>query len=66
MSLVVKNLSANSGDKRLGFDPWGWKISWRSAWQPALVFVPGEPHGQRSLVDSSPRSCKESDMTEMT
>ena len=37
------------------------KISWRRKWQPAIVFLPGEAHGQRSLVDSSPWSCKELD-----
>ena len=33
-------------------------------WQPTPVFLPGESHGQRSLVDYSPWGCKESDMTE--
>ena len=28
------------------------------------VFLPGESHGQRSLVDYSPWGCEESDMTE--
>ena len=32
------------------FDPWVGKIPWRRAWQPAPVFLPGESHGQRSLV----------------
>ena len=32
--------------------------------QPTLVFLPGEFHGQRSLVGYSPRGCEESDMTE--
>ena len=27
-----------------------WKIPWRRAWQPNPVFLPGEFHGQRSLV----------------
>ena len=27
---------------------------WRRAWQPTPVFLPGESHGQRSLVDYSP------------
>ena len=36
------------------------------AWQPTPVFVPGESHGQRSLVGYSPRGHKESDMTEVT
>ena len=33
-------------------------------WQPTLVFLPGELHGQRSLVGYSPWGCKESDTTE--
>ena len=37
---------------RCGFDPWVKKIPWRSAWQPIPVFLPGESHGQRSLVDT--------------
>ena len=41
------------------------RIPWRRAWQPTPVFLPGESHGQRSLVGYSPRSCKESD-TEAT
>ena len=32
--------------------------------QPAPVFLPGESHGQRSLMGYSPRGCKESDTTE--
>ena len=40
-----------------------WKRG-RRAWQPTPVFLPGEPHGQRSLVGYSPWDLKESDMTE--
>ena len=36
--------------KRRGFIPWVGKISWRRAWQPTAVFLPGEPHGQRSTA----------------
>ena len=36
--------------RRLGFDPWVGNIPWRRARQPASVFLPGESHGQRSLV----------------
>ena len=62
---VVKNLPTNAGDvKRHGFDPWVGKIPWRRAWQPTPVFLPGESHAQRSLVDYSPWGLKESDMTE--
>ena len=39
--------------KRWGFDPWVRKIPWRRAWQPSPVFLPGESHGQRSLVGYS-------------
>ena len=40
--------------KPLGFDPWVGKIPWTRAWQPTPVFLPGESHGQRSLVGYSP------------
>ena len=36
--------------RRPGFSPWLRKILWRMAWQPTPVFLPGEFHGQRSLV----------------
>ena len=34
--------------RRQGLDPWVGKILWKRKWQPALVFLPGESHGQRS------------------
>ena len=37
---------------------------WRRQWQPTLVLLPGNSHGWRSLVGSSPWGCTESDMTE--
>ena len=40
--------------KRHGFDPWVGKIPWRRAWQPTLVFLPGEFHGQRNMVGLGP------------
>ena len=39
--------------QRHKFDPWVRKIPRRRAWQPTPVFLPGESHGQRSLVDYS-------------
>ena len=33
--------------------------------QPTPIFLPGESHGQRSLVGYNPWSHKESDMTEV-
>ena len=32
------------------FDLWVGKIPWKSAWQPSLIFLPRESHGQRSLM----------------
>ena len=40
------------------------KIPWRKEWQPTPVFLPGESHGQRSLVGYGPWSCKELTVTE--
>ena len=40
--LVVKYSPANAGD------------TWRRAWQPTPLFLPGEAHEQRSLVGYSP------------
>ena len=34
--------------ERRRFDPRVGQIPWRRAWQPTLVFLPGESHGQRS------------------
>ena len=48
--------------KRHRFDPWVREISWRRAWQPIPVFLPGEFHGQRNLVGYSPFR---SDITEV-
>ena len=50
--------------KRSGFNPWVRKISLRRKWQPTLAFLPGQSHGQRSLVGYSPWGHKESDTTE--
>ena len=49
--------------RRLGFDPWFGKIPWRRAWLPTPAFLPGKPHGKRSLKSCSSRGCKEWDMT---
>ena len=52
--------------KRHRFYPWVRTIPWRRAWQPTLVFLPGEFLGQRSLAGYGPWGLKESDMTEVT
>ena len=56
-----KTSAYNVGDS--GSIP-GRKSSWRRKWQPALVSLPGKPHGQRSLVGYSPWGRKELDTTE--
>ena len=49
----------------LGQVMWGWTwAGWRREWQPTSVFLPGEFHGQKSLVGYSLRGCKELDTTE--
>ena len=66
---MVKNPTANTGDKRLKFDPWVRNISWRREWQSTPVFLPGESQsspGQRSLVSCGPKGGEELDMTEAT
>ena len=58
---MVKNLPAM---QEAQFDLWVGKIPWRREWLPTPVFLPGEFHGQRSLVGYSPLVCNELDMTE--
>ena len=50
--------------KKLGFYPCVRKIPRRREWQPTPVFLPGEFHGQGSLVGYSPWDRIESYMTE--
>ena len=46
MVLVVKKPPASAGGVRdSGLHPWVGKIPWRRAWQPTIVFLPGESHG---------------------
>ena len=52
--------------RKHGFLSWVRKIPWRRAWQPTPVFLPGESHGQRSLVGYSPQGHTELDTTEAT
>ena len=62
---MVKNPPAKAGDVGDAGSILG-KIPWRRAWQPTPVFLPGESHGQRSLVGYSSWRCKELDTTEVT
>ena len=67
---VVKNLPVNAGDTRdvgsipeSGRSP-GLEVDWK--WESTPAFLPGNSHGQRSLVGHSPWGRKESDTTEAT
>ena len=42
----------------------GWEDPLEKEMQPTPVFLPGESHGQRTLIGYSPWGRKESDMTE--
>ena len=48
------------------FDPWDGKIPWKREWQWTPVYLPGEVHGQRSLVGYSPWGCTKSDTTSLS
>ena len=57
---VVKNPPANTEDARDTSSIPGWgKSPWSRKGQSTAVFLPGDFHGQRSLVGYSPWSCKE-------
>ena len=53
-----KESSQNAGGAKGGFDPWVRKISWRRKWEPTPGFLPGESHGQRSLMVCCPWCCR--------
>ena len=50
--------------RRCRLDPLVRKIPWRREWQPTPVFLPGEFHGQKTLVGYSPQGHKELNPTE--
>ena len=58
---MVKNMPTR---RRLRFDPWVGKIPWRKEWQPTLVFLPGELHGQKNLASYTVHVVAKPDMTE--
>ena len=63
-SLVAQMVKSRLQCRRPRFEPWVRKIPWRRKWQSTPVFLPGESHGQKSLVSPSPLGCKELDITE--
>ena len=63
-SLVVQMVKNMPAIQETWVRSLGWGDPWRRAWQPILVFLPGEFHGWSSLVGYSPWGHKESDTTE--
>ena len=61
---AVKNPPAVQDMQETQVHSLGREIIWRRQWQPTPVLLPGESHGQRSLVGYRPRGRKESDTTE--
>ena len=61
---LVAQMAKNPQCRRPGSSPWVGKIPQRRKWQPTSVFLPGQFHGQRSLVGYSPRGRKQSDTSE--
>ena len=65
------NLWIKSLNVQLPHSPQAFKMPYaksnqRRAWQPTLVFLTGESHGQRSMVSYGSQACKELDKTEAT
>ena len=58
---MVKNLPAVQETQVLSL---GREDPLERKWQSTSIFLPGEPHGQRSLVGYSPWGRKELDVTE--
>ena len=63
---MVKTPSANAGDPRdTGSIPGSGRSPGGGAWQPTLIFLPAESHGQMSLVGYSPWGHQHLDVTEV-
>ena len=52
--------------QQMQFRSLGWEDSLEEGMTTTAVFLPGESHGQRSLIGYSPQGCKESDTAEAT
>ena len=53
--LTHKESACNADNAgRHKFNSWVGKTLWRRAWQPTLVFLPRESHGQKNLMGYCP------------
>ena len=62
-SLVAQMVKSLPAMQETQVPSWVRKIPWRREWQLTPVLLPGEFHGQRSLVGFTPWGSKELDMT---
>ena len=53
-SLVTQMVKNTPAMQETRFNPWVGKMPWKREWLPTPVFLPGESHGQSSLVGYSP------------
>ena len=58
-TVVMAIVMAINPCRRPGFECWVRKIPWSRKWQSTPVFLPGDPHGQRSPAGYSPWGHKE-------
>ena len=54
ISLKAVSKESACNNSRPGFNSWVRNIPWRRKWQPNLVFLPGEFHGEESPAGYSP------------
>ena len=64
LTSLAQSVKREPAMRETRFNPWVGKIPWRRKWQPTPVFLPGEFHGQMSLVGYNPWGHKESNTTE--
>ena len=63
-SLVAQTLKNPPAMRETQVQSLGWEDPWEKGMTTHLIFLPGESHGQRSLMGYSPWSHKELDTTE--
>ena len=64
VKLLLGFLAGSPAMWEMQVQSWVRKIPWRRAWQPTPVGLPGESHGQRSLVGFGSWGLRESGTAE--
>ena len=55
-SLMAQKVKTTPAMQETWVQSLSWEVPWRRAWEPTPVFLPGEFHGQRSLVHGVAKS----------